>query len=41
MSEFIDDYPELSKKVKKKKKGYKMFNLQRIIDEYNEWYAGQ
>lgn len=31
------DYSELSKKIANKEKGYKVLNINKIIDEYNEW----
>lgn len=39
MSEYVSDYPELSKKVADKEKGYGMLQMMNIIDEYNKWYA--
>jgi len=41
MSKFIEDYPELAKKVANKEKGYKMLKIAEIIKEYNEWYAAK
>lgn len=39
MSKFIASYPELSKKVAAKEKGYKLLKMYDIIDKYNKWYA--
>jgi hypothetical protein len=36
-AKYFADYPELSEKLKKKKKGYKIKNILQIVDEYNEW----
>lgn len=38
MTEMTTDYPELSTKIESKEKGYKIFDLEGIIVEYNEWY---
>ena len=38
MSEFVSDYPELSKKIAAKEKKYGLANRFDIIDEYNKWY---
>jgi len=35
MAKYLADYPELAKKVKKKEKGYKKEDLEKIIMEYN------
>ena len=39
MSEMTEEYEELSKKIKNKESGYKLFNLGKIVTEYNHWYA--
>jgi len=39
MSEYVSDYPELAAKIKNKEKGYKMLARDKIIIEYNKWYA--
>ncbi|MBL4755999.1 MAG: hypothetical protein JKY52_20700 [Flavobacteriales bacterium] len=39
MSNLVDDYAELASKIKNKEKGYKMLQRDKIILEYNEWYA--
>lgn len=39
LSDYISDYPALSKKVSDKEKGYGMLNLLAIIAEYNVWFA--
>jgi len=39
MSEYLADYPELSKKVADKADGYGLLKILEIIKEYNEWYA--
>jgi len=41
MSEFIADYPELAEKVKNKEKGYNLLDINKIMDEYNAWYAAK
>ena len=41
LSDYISDYPALSKKVSDKEKGYGLLNLLAIIAEYNEWYAAK
>lgn len=41
MAELVADYPELSKKVADKEKGYKMLQLDKIIHEYNDWAASR
>jgi hypothetical protein len=38
LSQYLADYPELSKKVADKEKGYGMLKLLDIIAEYNAWY---
>lgn len=38
MSEYVNEYEELAKKIANKEKGYKVFNINKIIDEYNAWY---
>jgi hypothetical protein len=35
----VAEHQELANKVKNKEKGYKMFNLFEIINEYNAWAA--
>ena len=39
LSEYISDYPALSKKVADKEKGYGVLNILAVIAEYNEWFA--
>jgi hypothetical protein len=39
MSELVKEYPEMVKKINDKEKGYGMLNIEKIIAEYNEWYA--
>ena len=39
LSDYISDYPALSKKVADKEKGYGVLNILAIIDEYNVWFA--
>ena len=39
MSEYINDYEELSTKVKNKEKGYRLLHMEAILAEYNKWYA--
>jgi|GEM_PF-5435865 len=41
MGEMTADYPELSAKIESKAKGYRVFDLEGIIKEYNEWYDKQ
>jgi hypothetical protein len=41
LSQYLSDYPELSKKVADKEKGYGMLKLLDIIAEYNSWYASR
>jgi hypothetical protein len=36
-AKYFADYPELSEKLKKKKKGYKIKDIIQIVDEYNAW----
>ena len=38
MAEYVADYPELSKKIADKEKGYGMLKMLDIIAEYNKWY---
>jgi hypothetical protein len=38
MSRYVDDYPELSKKIAQKQEGYGYTDLEKIIREYNTWY---
>lgn len=38
MSAFVEDNQKLASKIANKEKGYKMFNLQKIINEYNDWH---
>ncbi len=38
MSKLLADYPELAKKIASKEKGYRSWDLEKIIREYNEWY---
>ncbi len=39
MSKYVADYPELAKKIKDKKKGYKVLSILKIVDEYNAHFA--
>lgn len=39
MSAFVSDYPEMARKIAKKEKGYGILYFDKIVDEYNEWYA--
>jgi hypothetical protein len=39
MSKLVEDYPELAKKIANKEEGYRSFDLDKIVQEYNEWYA--
>ena len=39
MSKLVDDYPELAAKVEAKEKGYGLFKIYDIVDEYNAWWA--
>lgn len=39
MSKLTSDYPELSKKVENKEKGYGITRIFNIVDEYNQWWA--
>lgn len=41
MPEIISDNEELARKVANKEKGYKMFNIYSVIDEYNKWAAAR
>ncbi len=41
MGEMTADYPELSAKIEGKAKGYRVFDLEGVIKEYNEWYDKQ
>ncbi|RLD70210.1 MAG: hypothetical protein DRJ10_20605 [Bacteroidetes bacterium] len=41
MSQITSDNTELSTKIKNKEKGYKFSNVEKIINEYNEWYLKQ
>ena len=34
---YIDDYPELAEKVRKKKKGYDRYNALPVFKEYDNW----
>jgi hypothetical protein len=38
MSEYIEDYEELAKKVADKESGYRLLSMLSIIEEYNTWY---
>lgn len=38
MSELVEENKELSKKVKNREKGYRLMQMDDIIDEYNQWY---
>jgi hypothetical protein len=38
MSRYLEDYPELAKKIANKEDGYQYANLEEIIAEYNAWY---
>jgi hypothetical protein len=37
MAELLSDYPELAKKVENKEDGYKLLQVYKIIDEYNNY----
>lgn len=39
MSKLVDDNPELATKIANKEKGYRMLQRDKIILEYNKWYA--
>lgn len=39
MADYVKDYKSLSKKIADKEKGYRMFGMEKILDEYNTWYA--
>ncbi len=39
MSKYVADYPELAKKIKEKKKGYKILSILKIVNEYNEHFV--
>ncbi|WP_296296075.1 hypothetical protein [Lentimicrobium sp.] len=39
MSKYLEDYPELSAKVAGKQEGYRAWDIEKIIREYNEWYT--
>jgi hypothetical protein len=39
MSEYVEDYSELSQKIANKEKGYRLLDMYSIIEEYNNWYA--
>ena len=41
MSEIVSDYPELSKKIADKEKGYGVTDIDKIIEEYNKWTTDQ
>jgi hypothetical protein len=41
MSEYVKDHSDLSERIVKKEKGYGLLNLDKIIEEYNEWYSTQ
>lgn len=38
MSDYVADYPELSKKIKNKEKGYKVLAILNIVNEYNSHF---
>lgn len=38
MSTYVEDYPELAKKIAAKEAGYRAWDLDKIIREYNAWY---
>jgi hypothetical protein len=38
MSKYVSDFEELSRKINDKEKGYKVLNMNKIIDEYNARY---
>lgn len=38
MSKYLNDSPEIAKKIANKEEGYQWINLEKIIREYNEWY---
>jgi len=37
MAKYLSDYPELSQKIRKKKEGYTIKDVEKIIGEYNSW----
>ncbi len=39
MSELVKENAEMVKKISDKEKGYGVLNIEKIIAEYNEWYA--
>ncbi|CAM1361706.1 hypothetical protein [Tenacibaculum xiamenense] len=39
MSKYVSDYPELAKKIKNKEKGYKVYNILNIVNEYNAHFG--
>jgi len=41
MAAMTADYPELSAKIENKEKGYRVFDLEGVIQEYNQWYDEQ
>jgi hypothetical protein len=41
MSEFVEDYEELAKKVADKESGYRLLSMMAIIEEYNTWYEAK
>jgi hypothetical protein len=41
MSEYIEDYEDLSKKVADKEKNYRLLSMMSIIEEYNAWYEAK
>lgn len=38
MSKYLADCPELSTKIANKEEGYRFYDLEKIINEYNAWY---
>lgn len=38
MPKYVEDYPELAKKISKKEKGYKFMQIEKVAREYNKWY---
>lgn len=41
MARFVEDYPALAEKIRKKEEGYTYGFQEDIIREYNEWYPGE
>lgn len=39
MSKYVSDYPELTKKIKDKEKGYNILAILKIVKEYNTHFT--